>query len=90
MVPVWSISSTGTVNQRSVARLRKIILENGENYVDLMSEGVAAGAGSGASSAGTNYSGNMLAEAINNRVGVRKAATANALPAGFSFYILGR
>ena len=79
---------TQTTNRRAVARMRKITLESGEEYVDFMS--VSDAAGIGGSGGGNAYHGNRLVAVTNNKVGVRKAATAQKLPAGFSFYILGR
>lgn len=88
----FSVGNTGTstTNQRAVVRLRKIELEDGTSVTDCISIGTAAGASSLTSGGTTNFTGNKVVETNGNAVGLKKAATANVLPAGISFYVIGR
>lgn len=90
--PSYQIGTTrtSTTHSRAVVRARKIKLQNGEEYVDLVSAATAAGAASATSTAGMDYSGNMLAQPVNNYIGVEKISAQEVLPVGFSFKVYGR
>ena len=82
-------TSTGTSNTRLVCRFRKIELDTGECYCDMISCGASLSSVSFSSSGSNVYSGNRIIKANGNLAGFRKDAAINVLPVGFSFYVLG-
>lgn len=84
------LTGTSTTNQRCICRLRKIQLETGEVYADLISSVRSGGASASSTNGASIYSGNRLGTVEGNLVGFRKDATSDVIPVGFSFYVLGR